>query len=81
MYKLLTRVYGECGLLEVERMVVEIKIDYDRCTSCEKCIEVCTFGVLELFEDRPIVAYPNSCSACLECEKNCPANAIEVKEK
>jgi len=21
-------------------MVVEIKIDYDRCTSCKKCIEV-----------------------------------------
>ena len=68
-------------MLEVERMIVEVKIDYRRCTACEKCIEACTFGVLEWFEDRPIVANPSNCSACLECEKDCPANAIEVKEK
>jgi len=62
-------------------MVVEIKIDYHRCTACKKCIEACAFGVLEWFENQPMVANPHNCSACLECEKNCPANAIEVKEK
>ena len=65
---------------EAERMIVEIRIDYDRCTSCKKCIEICTFDVLELFEDIPIVADPSSCSACLECKENCPVDAIDVKE-
>jgi len=62
-------------------MVVEIKIDYARCTSCKKCIEACTFSVLEWFEDRPTVVNPSNCSACLECESSCPADAINVKEK
>jgi len=62
-------------------MVVEIKIDYNRCTSCKKCIEACTFGVLEWFEDRPIVVNPSNCSACLECKLNCPPDAISVEEK
>ena len=62
-------------------MVVEIKIDCTQCTGCKKCIEACTFSVLEWFENRPIVANPNSCTACLECKLNCPADAINVEEK
>ena len=62
-------------------MVVEIKIDYDRCTGCEKCVEACTFGVLEWLDDRPIIVNPSNCSACLECKLSCPANAISVEEK
>lgn len=62
-------------------MVIEIQIYYQRCTACENCVKACTFSVLEWFEDRPIVANPSSCSGCLECEKNCPVNAIEVREK
>jgi MinD superfamily P-loop ATPase len=67
--------------LEVQRMVVEVEIDYDRCTSCKKCLEACTFGVLEWFEDRPIVVNPSNCSACLECKMSCPADAIRVEGK
>lgn len=62
-------------------MVVEIKIDYDRCTGCKKCVEACVFGVLEWFEDHPIVVDASSCKACLECKVNCSANAISVEEK
>jgi len=62
-------------------MVVEIKIDYCRCTGCKKCVEACTFGVLEWFEEQPIVTNPSSCSACLECKSSCPVDAITVKEK
>ena len=62
-------------------MVVEVKINYDRYTGCKKCVEACTFGVLEWFEDRPIVVNPSNCSACFECKLSCPAEAISVKEK
>ena len=67
--------------LEVQRMVVEVEINYDMCTCCKKCVEACTFGVLEWFEDRPIIVNPNNCSACSECKLNCPADAISVEEK
>jgi NAD-dependent dihydropyrimidine dehydrogenase PreA subunit len=62
-------------------MVVDVKIDYDRCTSCKECVEACTFGVLEWFENRPIVVNPSNCSACLECKSSCSAEAISVEEK
>jgi len=62
-------------------MVVEIKIDYLRCTGCKRCVEACTFGVLEWFEERPIVTNPSSCSACLECPSGCPVEVITENEK
>lgn len=62
------------------KLVAKIKIDYDRCIGCKKCVEVCTYGVLEWFENSPIVVNPSSCIACLECENNCLTNAIRVKK-
>jgi MinD superfamily P-loop ATPase len=62
-------------------MVVEVKVDYSRCAGCRKCVEACAFGVLEWFEDQPIVRNAISCSACLECKTVCPVEAISVKQK
>ena len=62
-------------------MVVEIFIDYNACNRCKKCIEACTFGALEWFEDQPIVSNPNNCSACLECKKVCEIKALLIREK
>jgi MinD superfamily P-loop ATPase len=62
-------------------MVTEIRIEYSKCTKCKKCIEMCTFSVLEWFEENPIVVNPHNCSACLECQSNCPVEAISIKEK
>jgi len=66
---------------EAKEMVVEIRIEYARCTGCKECVRKCSYGVLEWFEDRPIVVNPSVCSACLECEKSCPVYAISVREK
>jgi len=62
-------------------VVVEIKIDYSCCNSCKKCVAKCTFGVLEWFEEKPIVTNPNNCSGCLECRSSCQFDAIQIKEK
>ena len=62
-------------------MVVEVKVDYTSCNSCKKCVIACTFGVLEWFENQPIVTNPSNCSACLECQKACTIDAISVKER
>ena len=62
-------------------MIVEIRIDYEKCNRCGKCVKSCSFGVLEWFEDRPIVVNPSECGRCGECQKNCPTNAIYIKEK
>jgi MinD superfamily P-loop ATPase len=62
-------------------MVVKITIDYSRCTCCKKCVEACTFDVLEWFEKKPIVTNPSNCSGCLECEASCTVNTIRIEEK
>ena len=62
-------------------MVVEIKIDYEKCIGCKECVKACSYGVLEWFDDTPVVVNPSSCALCLECEKKCPVNAITHKEK
>ena len=62
-------------------MIVEIRIDYEKCNTCGNCVKSCSFGVLEWFEDRPIVVNPSECGRCGECQKNCPTNAIYIKEK
>ena len=58
----------------------EVKVNYNCCIGCRKCIEICDFGVLEWFEELPIVTNPINCSACLKCKLSCPVNAILVKK-
>ncbi len=60
-------------------MNVRVKIDYDTCTGCKQCLRSCAYGVFEWLDDAPLVANPRECSACLDCEKNCPVDAIEIK--
>ncbi|RLG37253.1 4Fe-4S binding protein [Candidatus Alkanophaga liquidiphilum] len=62
-------------------MIAEIRVNYERCTGCKECVKACTYGVLEWFEDRPIVANPNNCGGCRECQKSCPQDAIVIISK
>jgi NAD-dependent dihydropyrimidine dehydrogenase PreA subunit len=57
------------------------KIDYDKCTSCGKCVDFChqhAFTFEEKDEKkRSIVKNLNSCIVlCRGCEYICPAHAI-----
>jgi 2-oxoglutarate ferredoxin oxidoreductase subunit delta len=59
-------------------MHARIEIDYDRCIGCRMCVRSCKYGVFEWLDEVPIVFNPNACVACLECERNCEANAIRI---
>ena len=61
-------------------MILKIEIDLEKCSRCKNCIEVCNYGVLEWFEDQPVVVNPSACGRCFECEKNCPEKAIKIIE-
>jgi NAD-dependent dihydropyrimidine dehydrogenase PreA subunit len=54
-------------------------IDYQKCTSCGKCVEFCKRGVFT-FQENPkkaIVKNPTSCKVyCKNCQKQCTNNAI-----
>ncbi|MCW4020476.1 MAG: ferredoxin family protein [Candidatus Bathyarchaeota archaeon] len=61
-------------------MMVEIKIDLDRCTGCATCVDVCPVGVYELASEKSETVNADECIACKVCETQCPENAIEVIE-
>ncbi|MFX1451249.1 MAG: 4Fe-4S binding protein [Promethearchaeota archaeon] len=62
-------------------MIVEVKIDYNKCQGCKECVKTCTFGVLEWLDDQPIVINPNKCAKCFECIEKCPSGAITIREQ
>ncbi|MFN2241052.1 MAG: ferredoxin family protein [Anaerolineae bacterium] len=50
------------------------------CKGCGLCIEFCPQGVFVANgQGRPVVAYPEKCTACNWCETHCPDMAITVR--
>ena len=53
-------------------------LDYDLCTSCQKCLNFCLFGVYTLNDEgKVIVENPENCKdLCPACARTCPTGAI-----
>jgi NAD-dependent dihydropyrimidine dehydrogenase PreA subunit len=56
-------------------------IDYKKCKTNKKCIDVCPVGVFALEGNKAIVKKPTECIQCRACEVSCPTGAIKVAEK
>ncbi len=48
------------------------------CTRCGNCIEGCPTHATDMREDGPVIARPEDCTYCAECEALCPDGAITV---
>ena len=63
-----------------------VAVDWDICTGCGKCIEVCPKQVFEwkktpghpTSERKPLPAKELDCVECYKCEYECPVEAIRV---
>jgi len=55
-------------------------IDNDLCTGCGICVNSCEYDVLRMEGDpgRPVIAYPDDCTVCSRCQKDCPVKAIQI---
>lgn len=58
--------------------VAKIRLDVEKCTGCNRCVEVCPHGVLTV-DKRVSFLDKDKCIECGGCMKNCPFDAIEVK--
>jgi len=65
----------------------KITVNVDWCKGCHICVEVCPRQVLEVDENvfirgfHPVlVARPEDCTICGQCELLCPDLAIIVEE-
>lgn len=50
------------------------------CKGCGLCIEFCPQGVFKANgQQRPLIVYPERCTACHWCDTHCPDLAITVR--
>lgn len=60
---------------------IEIHVDYEACTNCGICADLCKGDLLHMVNDTLILEQTEnaSCTSCGECMALCPENAIQVK--
>jgi DNA-directed RNA polymerase subunit D len=59
-----------------------IKIDYETCEVCQKCVEACPRHILSFKNDRIQISDAMNCNFCKACEEACetePKKAIQVE--
>ncbi len=66
------------GKIKDKEAIYESKIaviDYDKCTDCMKCFEVCQFNAIRIEDGRPFIIR-ELCEGCGTCGIVCPVKAI-----
>jgi MinD superfamily P-loop ATPase len=51
------------------------EVDYDKCTFCGRCAEVCAYHALAVVK-QSVLVFPELCHGCGSCTLNCPEEAI-----
>lgn len=57
----------------------EIRIDKEKCTGCDICVQECPFNAISIVEGFAVVN--ENCTLCGACVSNCPSDAIEIVEE
>jgi len=51
------------------------EVDFDRCTFCGRCAEVCVWHAIAVVGEKVLI-FPELCHGCGSCTLNCPEDAI-----
>ena len=58
--------------------VTTLSYNYEKCTGCGRCTEVCPHGVFDIADIKSQITDKDLCMECGACALNCPAKAIKV---
>jgi NAD-dependent dihydropyrimidine dehydrogenase PreA subunit len=58
----------------------EIKVDVEKCTGCEECVNVCPVDVFEIKDEKSVPVNAEECIGCESCIEVCEQDAITVTE-
>lgn len=53
-------------------------IDWERCTGCHACVELCPTNALAQIQGKAVLAFPDACTYCTACQDVCPEAAIAL---
>jgi len=53
-------------------------IDWQRCTGCRRCVDICPTQALAQVDGKAMLCYPDACTYCTSCEEICPEQAISL---
>ncbi|MFW6159922.1 MAG: ATP-binding protein [Acidobacteriota bacterium] len=56
------------------------RVNFDDCTACGRCLEVCRFGAVVEEEDGKVSIDQLSCEGCGICSYVCPESAVEMEK-
>lgn len=54
------------------------RIDRDRCTGCQRCVDICPTQALAQLQGKAALHWPERCTYCSACEDICPEAAISL---
>lgn len=58
-------------------MAIE-RIDYNKCSDCGVCYEVCPMDVFRMVGKTVYIAYREDCMTCYLCDTYCVKGAVQV---
>jgi polyferredoxin len=70
--------FGLVGWLAEKISIFKIKVDYNKCISCQLCVKVCPSTVMEAILKQDTIV--PDCFACATCIESCPAKAISFSK-
>ena len=56
---------------------MNIKVDKEKCTGCETCVDACPFGAITIVEGKADIG--DQCNLCGACQEVCEAGAISIE--
>ena len=66
--------FGLAGWLAEKISIFNIKVDYEKCTSCQACVKACPSTVMDAILKRNRMI--PDCFSCGTCMETCPVDAI-----